>query len=446
LSETYVTHLAIIVTLFTEIPVIEKERSLVSKNSNSLNSMIKRTSVIINNSHLKKITAITTSIIMLSVVGTFGFSPIEEAFAKGKPLDVIDRSNGFPSGKHFNLIIHGKTSFDSADCGTGGKSLFTPLDSTEGKPGTNQTMQMYVNKKSSLSTLVVRDKCTEAFDNDPAQVQLPTKIETDEGFVKIDGGFWVFARVLGTPNNSGHGDHISKIALWPDPKIEACNLTEDEDAGTASDCFDSSGNKQEFVDLGFVTKNGIYKCADEMDPDIPDDYCDEQGLERYTTETSGKGAKKAVDITPLFLWSGVGCLDADGSKTINFNDFIDADGSGNVTAGDFLNHEDGDTKSLVTEDHIHDAYTATGNPEPAFLSIAFPSDEFDQLIIILGQDPAFEGCVFEENTWVFDVFGADLVIQNQTLTNDGVRTLQIRFYPQQTTLFEPAYDLDSIPE
>ena len=410
--------------------------------------MIKRTSVIVNNSHLKKITAITTAIIMLSAVGTFGFSPIEEAFAKGKPQDVIEKSNGFPSGPHFNLIIHGKKStfnMDGTDCaGSGGKSVFTPLNSTAGEQSTNQTLQMFVNKKSSLSTLVVKDKCTEAFDDNPAKVQLPTKIETDEGFVKIEGGFWVFARVLGTPNHGGPNGEISSIALWPDPRIEACNLNGTSGEEDASDCFDSNGNKQDFVELGFVTKNGIYKCADEMDPNLDID-CNDQGLVRYDTTTSGKGAKKAVDITPLFLWSGVGCLDTDGSKTINFNDFNDTDGSGNVTAGDFLNHEDGDTKSLVTVDHIQDAYAATGNPEPAFLSIAFPSAEFDQLIIILGKDPDFEGCAFEQNTWVFDVFGADLVIQNQTLTNDGVKNLQIRFYPQQTTNFTPAYNLTSTP-
>ncbi len=394
--------------------------------------MIKRTSVIINNNHLKKITAITTAIIMLSVVGTFGFSPIEEAFAKGKPQDVIERSNGFPSGKHFNLIIHGKTSFDSADCGSGGKSLFTPLNSTAGAQETNQTLQMFVNKKSSLSTLVVKDKCTEAFDNDPAQVQLPTKIEIDGEFVKIDGGFWVFARVLGTPNHGGPNGNVSSIALWPDPRIEACNLNATA-TGDESDCFDSSGNKQDFVELGFLTRNAVYKCADQTDDDL-NITCNDQGLIRYDTETSGKGAKKAVDITPLFLWSGVGCQDPSGDGLIGFDDIEDLDGSGNVTAGDTL------SGSVITAEHIADAEFAAGTtPDGVISTLA----EFEALIIILGADEDFEACVLEKNTWVFDVFGADLVIQNQTLTNDGVKNLQIRFYPQQTTNFTPAYNLTS---
>ncbi len=42
-------------------------------------------------------------------------------------------------------------------------------------------------------------------------------------------------------------------------------------------------------------------------------------------------------------------------------------------------------------------------------------------------------------TWVFNILGddVDLVIQNQTLVNDGVSNLQIRFYPVETTLFAP---------
>jgi len=69
--------------------------------------MIKRSSVTINNSHLKKITFIATAIILLSVTATLGFSPNEDAFAK-KRQEVIDWSNGFPSGEHANLNIHGK--------------------------------------------------------------------------------------------------------------------------------------------------------------------------------------------------------------------------------------------------------------------------------------------------------------------------------------------------
>ncbi len=379
----------------------------------------------------KLLMTIAASTVLLGGIFALGFGDEIIAFA-AKPQKVIMSSNGFPSGLHFNLVIHGKESFDSANCGNGGKSVFTPLDSTAGAQEEDQKLQMFVNKKSSLSTLVVKDKCTEAFDNDPAQVQLPTKIETDEGLVNIDGGFWVFARVLGTPNNDK--GEPSNIALWPDPNIEACNLIEDPDSGTASDCFDSKGNKQEFVELGFVTKNAVYKCDDDTDPNL-NITCEDQGLVRYDTETSGKGAKKAVDITPLFLWTGVGCIDPNDDGQILPNDFVDEDGSGTLNEGDTL---DG---SAITGDHILAVHAIVDDINEGPVTTIIDSDaEFQALIIILGEDEFFEACVFEKNTWVFDVFGADLVIQNQTLTNDGTKNLQIRFYPQQTTEFQPAYD------
>ena len=167
---------------------------------------------------------IAASAVLLGGIFALGFGDEMIAFAakpqnNGAGKDVIANSNGFPSGPHFNLIIHGKESFDSSNCAdAGGKSVFTPLYSNFGE----ETLQMFANKKASLSNLVVKDKCTEGFDSDPAQVQIPTKIETDEGLVDITDGMYVFARVHGTPNNDK--GEPSNIALWPDPNIEACNL------------------------------------------------------------------------------------------------------------------------------------------------------------------------------------------------------------------------------
>jgi len=336
----------------------------------------------------------------------------------GAGKDVIAGSNGFPSGLHFNLIIHGKSSYDSCG-GDGGNSVFTPEYSID-YPG-EQKMQLYINKKANSFTLNVRDRCTEAFDGDPAQVQLPTKFEDG---TKITEGFWVFARVHGTPDNGKNGD--SNIVLTPDPKIEACNLKDEAD-GTESDCVEN-GSQLDVVELGFVTKDGaVYKC-NEADPDIVD--CDEK-LYRYDAGTPGKGAKKAIDITPLFLWTGIACEDTDGD--------------GELTIGDFDTNDDGmigdivelDGEGLVTQAHIDAAetvvYGAVAN------RIIDTPDEFDALLQILGDDETFAACVSETDLWVFNLFDADLVIQNQTLTNDGVKNLQIRFYPKQTTEFTPAY-------
>jgi len=66
---------------------------------------------------------------------------------------------------------------------------------------------------------------------------------------------------------------------------------------------------------------------------------------------------------------------------------------------------------------------------------------FNALLTVIAEAGDYDGCVSETDLWVFNLFDADLVIQNQTLTNDGVKNLQIRFYPQQTTTFTPAYDI-----
>lgn len=373
----------------------------------------------------KLLLTIVSSTVLLGGIFAIGFGDEMTAFAakpqkNGAGKDVIASSNGFPSGLHFNLIIHGKSTFD--DCGgSGGNSVFTP-EYSEDYDG-DQTLQYYINKKANSSTLNVRDRCTEGFDQDPAQVQLPTKFEDGTG---ITEGFWVFARVHGTPDNGKTGD--SNIVLTPDPRIEACNLNDEAD-GTESDCVDSNGNQADVVELGFVTKNGVYKC-DETDPDIID--CDEK-LYRYDAGTPGKGAKKAIDITPLFLWSGIACEDLDGDGELTFDDF-DTDGDGTIEAGEGLTNS-GDS---ITPAHIA---TALAVSDTGVGGVIDTDADFNALLTVIAEAGDYDGCVSETDLWVFNLFDADLVIQNQTLTNDGVKNLQIRFYPQQTTTFTPAYDI-----
>jgi len=342
----------------------------------------------------------------------------------GAGKDVIAGSNGFPSGLHFNLIIHGKSSFDSCG-GAGGNSVFTP----EYSPDEDQKMQLYINKKANSFTLNVRDRCTEAFDGDPAQVQLPTKFEDG---TKITEGFWVFARVHGTPDNGKDGGD-SNIVLTPDPKVEACNLKdveEDPNSATADDCVEN-GKQLDVVELGFVTKEGaVYKCA-ENDPDIVD--CDEQ-LFRYDPLTKGKGAKKAVDITPLFLWTGIACEDLNDDGELTFADF-DTDGLGTIDVGEGMTNS-GDSITLA---HILAALAVS---DTGIADVIDTDADFNALLTVLAEAVDYDGCVSETDLWVFNLFDADLVIQNQTLTNDGVKNLQIRFYPQQTTEFIPAYELN----
>ena len=47
---------------------------------------------------------IATLSVLLAAALILGASPVMAA----KPMDVIARSNGFPSGMHFNLNLHGR--------------------------------------------------------------------------------------------------------------------------------------------------------------------------------------------------------------------------------------------------------------------------------------------------------------------------------------------------
>jgi len=66
-------------------------------------------------------------IIVLVMALVIGLVPVSIAMA-AKPIPVIERSNGFPSGMHFNLNIHGKDP-DVFTCPTepGGNSIFVPV-------------------------------------------------------------------------------------------------------------------------------------------------------------------------------------------------------------------------------------------------------------------------------------------------------------------------------
>jgi len=209
--------------------VIKKERSLVSKNSNSFNAMIKRSSVTINNSHLKKITFIATAIILLSVTATFGVSPNEEVFAK-KPQSVMELSNGAPSGPHHNLNILGKKLDFNCDESEGGGVVFTPTFTEHPDVKEQQTISFVSNKKSQNETLYAIDPCTEHFSpiqEDGALVHLPSKF--DGQTVTF---YEVYMAIKGKPDNGGSPSKF----VFSNPTItQACNIVEVGDAILTTD-------------------------------------------------------------------------------------------------------------------------------------------------------------------------------------------------------------------
>jgi hypothetical protein len=222
-----------------------------------------------------------------------------------KPLDVIPRSNGYPSGPHFNLNIHGKDC-DTYSCeGTiGGGSIFI------GEYGLS-TIQYVTNKWSLASELRALDPCGECFDGDSAKVQLPYK--------RL--GYYVFARLRGKSNNGSNPGDPSEVLLYPNDVAELCNddpLNPDPNFPDFTQCL---------LPLGLITVRDVYDATEE-------------GFVRFDpNESKGKGWAKATDITRLFMWSGWvidaildtnadGVIDVDDvpmDYDVNLNGIIDPD-------------------------------------------------------------------------------------------------------------------------
>ena len=62
-----------------------------------------------------------------------------------------------------------------------------------------------------------------------------------------------------------------------------------------------------------------------------------------------------------------------------------------------------------------------------------PGIQQDELDAYLADQETLGSCTFYDNEWVFNV--AELVVQDQDITNDGVKLLKTRFYPVDTTEF-----------
>jgi len=229
-----------------------------------------------------------------------------------KPQNVISMSNGYPSGAHYNLIIHGKKTGNS-DATTEEVTGFN-CPSTEGGNSVfvadygSSTIQYISNKKASVAGLTVLDSCAEAFDLDPAQVQLPY----DE--------YYVFARLHGTPKNKA--GNPSSVILTPNPVLQVCmqDPNNPDPFADYTECDDTT-----LMVLGMVTTSGTY-------------YATPHTAERYDTSKKGKGPKNAQEITGLFTWSGWVCdasLDTNGDGMIDENDVTgDLNGDGVVDSAD----------------------------------------------------------------------------------------------------------------
>ena len=325
--------------------------------------------------------AIRTALVVVAVIMVLvlGLSTVMAAKPQdsGSGKDVIALSNGFPSGAHFNLNIHGKKASFDGDSTPGGNSVFI-LE--YGK----STIEYVTNKKASVTELYVLDRLAEYFDGDPAKVQLPYERE----------GYYVFARILGKPNN-GQLEPVSSIILYPNKVIAACNDTDpaNPDFPGYTECPDDP-----LLALGLIVGPNFYIADHETETYV-----------RFDPEaTKGKGKSKATDITRLFTYTGWvvdARLDLNEDGVIGVDDIPEAD-------------YDGD--GIVDRDYNQDGVIDKTDVE-AWLT--------DMSLL----DPPMAWYFAGE--WILNI--ADLVITEQGLVNDGTKLLQVRFYPVATTEFIP---------
>jgi hypothetical protein len=302
-----------------------------------------------------------------------------------KPIDVQYQSNGFPSGQHFNLNLHGQDPATYTGNPTG-NSVIIALSG-------NSTIEYLSNKKNRTDTeLVVLDSLAENFgpDYDPAQVYLPYNIvDESDNTTKPAGGYYVYGRILGKPNNGSEGGP-SNILLTQNFIVEAAN--------SANDTTDSwpfgFDPDEDLIGVGLVTTDGnLYTPSvdgtfERFDPPTDDPYEPGKGGKR--------GKSKAVDISDLFKWSGY----------VSDNMSLDLNSNGYLDIGDVPADWDTDLNGDIDEAEYQ-----------AWLDSLVAAGE----------------AVYYEGIWIFDV--ADMVISGQTVVNDGTKNFQIRFYPVATTEF-----------
>jgi hypothetical protein len=347
---------------------------------------------------MKRILIATVSLVaVVSLVLGASVAMAAKPQSSGSGKDVIALSNGFPSGAHFNLNIHGKKADFAGDSTPGGHSVFileySLIDPDTGLP-IPEHIQYVSNKKSSVTELTVLDPLAEAFDGDPAKVQLPREAD----------GYYVFARILAKPNNSSNDGDPSSIILYPNVVVEACNDTDppNPDFPDYTECPDDP-----LLALGLIVGTNVYGATEE-------------GYVRFDPlATNGKGKSKATDITRLFTYAGW-VVDAT----------LDTSGPGGIPDG------------VIGIDDVplgdYDSNLATA-PNPDYNDDGSEDEDDVEAWLTdmsLLNPPMAWYFSPEDNMWIFNI--ADLVVTEQGLVNDGTKLVQIRFYPVDTTEFIPA--------
>ena len=455
---------------------------------------------------MKRISVLAV-IAVLIVSLAFGLSTAMAAKPQksGSDKDVIALSNGFPSGPHETLNIHGKKAdYQCVECEPCSNCdppvqcnvVNIPEYTTEAV-----TISYVSGRKVRIDELTVFDSCA-GFDppgqEDGAEVWLPYEPE----------GYWVFARALGKPTKGDPNE--------PGYEPRRIIFQNDDNSPVAYSLFGEVENPDQVplvFPVGVITKDGAYKV---MGTNELGEYL----LVRFDSEPAGKGRGKNVgkDITDMFMWSGWvfhGSLDLNGDGSVNeldveyacwsiydINDngiidydpdllaigdanvdtdinrldlayvspcIYDLDNNGVIDASEFdnwlnLNQEgwvfplgldlngDGVVDNLDVE---YDCIDICGSVSGCVYDLIGDGvidpfdgsyselDEFENWLEdkIPGDQTVADFYItlwehYETPVWVFTI--ADLVYHNQLVSNYGIKNLQIRFYPVDSTEFTPA--------
>jgi hypothetical protein len=304
-----------------------------------------------------------------------------------KPGETVN-PNGFPSGPHYNLNIHGKKAdftcpeqkyyLEVTECGCGLHQIgdfveeCDPLDTCVPTdipiygnsifvPEHGQGIEIYMQsgklngkgKKADalpLDELWAIDPCA-VFDGDGAIIQLPS------------GEYDVYARALATPTGEPN--------MTVTPELFAAE--------------DENGN--DLVYIGLVDENGYF-------------------IDNTETFTRYKGKPEAVRITDLFKWTGEVCYFGEAPEGY----------TGEVTTYCCYDSDsDGD----------YDYWCLEGNGIAGYQEDECTGDTtgFEE-----GQCTEVDTyCNSYEAEWVFNI--ADFVTYLWNANNDGLKLLQVRFYP-----------------
>jgi hypothetical protein len=378
---------------------------------------------------MKKVALFGLPLVLVAAL-VFGILP---AIA-GKPQKAIEMSNGMPSGDHHNLLFHGKdvSVFNCIECDPSIEGC-----NVVNIPEYGTVPITYVSgRKVNIPALTVFDSCA-GFDgsDDSAEIWIPYEPE----------GYYVYARALGKP---AKGDPLSDG--YVPRSIIFQNAAESPSIYSLFGEVTEPGDVEVMLPLGLITSNG----------DFLYDSSDEGGnLVRFDSQPDGKGRGKSMgkDITNMFMWTGCvyqPILDTNGDGAVNeldVPDSYDTDLNGVIDETEFQAWLNDNTEGYVYPESFDMNGDGVVNEADAELcclgtydtddSGAIEEDEF----IVWVNDNLPSGTTIEDllvplwacydtPVWVFSI--ADLVYQNQVVINDGIKNLQLRFYPVATTTFD----------